>query len=354
MNQTITYTNNVAQAVNAAITRLMPSAVFILSDTNTRSIAEGLGVENAVHVTVPAGDSEKTIEHVALVWKALTDASASRKAVLINVGGGMVTDLGGFAAATYKRGIRFINVPTTLLGAVDAAVGGKTGVNFGGFKNQVGAFAPADEVIISSVFFKSLPETELLSGYAEMLKHGLLTSPEETRRLLNVEVRDADVDELLDLLRISVKVKEDIVAQDPTEKGIRKALNLGHTIGHAFEEHAFRKNAPIPHGYAVAWGLVVEAILSKLLAGFGSEYLNPLVAFVKENYNPCSPKGPRLDISCEDYDGLLALMAQDKKNPDPEHIIFTLLRAPGDLLIDSVVSPTDIKTALDISRDLLF
>lgn len=343
--------------MSEAVAAIQPKQVFVLADTNTekiaRSIAGSLAIDGAKLIVIPAGDVNKNLESLSAVWQALTDARATRHDLLINVGGGMVTDLGGFAAATYKRGMPFVNVPTTLLGAVDAAVGGKTGINFGGYKNQVGAFAPAREVIISSVFFKSLPQTELLSGYAEMVKHGLLTSAAEFRRLAELDILAADDETMLGLLRTSVQVKEGIVAQDPTEKGLRKALNLGHTVGHAFEELAMERRRPVPHGYAVAWGLVAMAVLSKLTAGLDSETLNRLAAFVRANYNPASVNGPALSVTCDDYPTLLSLMRSDKKNADADHITFTLLSAPGHPLINQVVDAPTIQTALDITRDLL-
>ena len=228
--------------------------------------------------------------------------------MVINVGGGVVTDMGGFAAATFKRGIRFINVPTTLLGAVDAAVGGKTGINFNGYKNEVGAFAEAYAVIVSTCYFGTLPADELLSGYAEMLKHGLISNREVYDRLLAYDITDqSQLPALLPLLRESIEVKRAIVREDPTERGIRRALNLGHTAGHSFESAAMESGRPVPHGYAVAWGLVVELILSHLRLGFPSDELHRFAAYIHRHYGARS-------IDCTANPTLLRFMHHQKKN----------------------------------------
>ena len=297
-------------------------------------------------ITIPAGDTGKTLETVTHVWDEMERMGVTRQSLIINLGGGMVTDLGGWAAATFKRGVRFINVPTTLLGAVDAAVGGKTGFNYGGLKNEIGAFAPASDVIVSTCFFDTLPAAEMKSGFAEVLKHAMLSDRDEFLRLLNHDfAAPIDHDDLLERLRRSVQVKVDIVARDPNEQGERKALNLGHTVGHAFESLAMQRGKPVPHGYAVAWGLVTEAVLSHILLKFSSEDVHRLGNFVRDNYRG-------FPFTCDDYDELLELMRHDKKSRAGE-ISCTLLAAIGDYRIDQTVSADDVTAALDILRDLL-
>ena len=291
------------------------------------------------------GDAHKELAAVAAVWQQLSDGGATRSSVVINLGGGVVTDLGGFAAATFKRGVRFINVPTTLLGAVDAAVGGKTGFNFNGLKNEIGAFREAECVIISSSLFATLPRVELLSGYAEMLKHALLKSSDCIGQILQYDIDAGSHEALLPLLRESVEVKRAIVAQDPLESGLRRALNLGHTAGHAFESLALHRGEPVPHGYAVAWGLVVELVISHVLYGFPSTDLYGIARFIYEHYGNCR-------LTCDDYPFLLHAMRHDKKSRDGE-LNFTLLRRPGDVAIDSVVDEENVKNALDIFRDMM-
>ena len=183
---------------------------------------------------------------------------------MVNLGGGMVTDLGGFAASTFKRGIKFINIPTTILSMVDASVGGKTGVNFGGLKNEIGVFNNADYVILDTVFLKTMDEENLCSGYAEMLKHGLINNEEMWAELVNYDIHNPDLSQLQRMVAESVAVKERIVLEDPLEHGIRKALNVGHTMGHAFESFAM-KRTPILHGYAVA----VHSLWSMTPGGIG-------------------------------------------------------------------------------------
>lgn len=268
--------------------------------------------------------------------------------MVINIGGGVVTDMGAFAAATFKRGIRFVNVPTTLLAAVDASVGGKTGINFLQYKNEIGVFKEAMEVIISTKFFSTLPQEELLSGYAEMIKHALIGHPEALGKMLSVapDKESLSSDAFLATLEESVAVKRRIVDEDPTEKGLRKALNFGHTAGHAFESFALRQGVPVPHGYAVAWGMVVELLISHIVLGFPTSAIYPVASFVKENYG-----APR--ITCDDYPALLDIMGHDKKNHVPGEINFTLLRKPGEPVTDCHTEKGNITAALDLFRDLM-
>lgn len=351
--QELIFTNDVATHLDNVIDRLRPANVFIISDVNTDSLvvprlrAESHHLADAPSIMVKTGDINKNIDSLAFIWKQLGDRGASRHSLAVNVGGGVVTDMGAFAAATFKRGIHFINVPTTLLSAVDAAVGGKTGINFNGYKNEIGAFAEADAVIISTTYFNTLPDQELLSGYAEMLKHGLLSNRNVYHDLLSHNVTgSADPERLLSLLEESVKIKADIVAKDPTEKGLRKALNLGHTIGHAFESLALSRRSPIPHGYAVAWGLVAELVLSHIQLDFPSDDVHRFARYVRENYGA-------FDITCNDYPELMRLMHHDKKNPDSSTINFTLLSAIGSPVIDRTATDDQIKASLDIYRDLM-
>lgn len=265
---------------------------------------------------------------------------------MINLGGGMVTDIGGFAASTFKRGIRFVNMPTTLLAAVDASVGGKTGINFHGLKNEIGVFSQADAVIISTTYFDTLPVEELLSGYGEMLKHGLLESLDSFNKLMAYDVTARDMKALLPILEENVDVKRRVVEEDPTERGLRKALNLGHTPAHAFESWAMHRQQPIPHGYAVAFGLLVDLILSHMLYGFDSAVLQQYAATLRELYGT-------LPITCNDYDALIDYMHHDKKNVSGTDINFSLLEAPGKVHLDSIVPEDKIRQALDIFRDLV-
>ena len=239
--------------------------VFILMDETTAKcclpvVEAAVGLQDAKRIIIGATDTHKTLESLAHVWEELGTGGATRHSLLINIGGGMVTDLGGFAASTFKRGINYINIPTTLLAMVDASVGGKTGINFRGLKNEIGVFNNASTVILDTQFLKTLDAENICSGYAEMLKHGLISDEKMWAELMNFELEQPDLKQLSRMVADSVAVKERIVTEDPTEKGIRKALNLGHTVGHAFESFALKRQ-PVLHGYAVAWGLICELYL---------------------------------------------------------------------------------------------
>ena len=280
MKQNLIFTNDVHEAVERLEKNGNPNLTVWIADVNTASLVSPAPPHLVI---IPDGDDNKTLETVTHVWDEMERMGVTRHSLVVNLGGGMVTDLGGFAAATFKRGVRFINVPTTLLGAVDAAVGGKTGFNYGGLKNEIGAFAPASDVIISTRYFDTLPLQEMKSGFAEVIKHAMLSDRSEFLRLLNHDFNaPIDHDDLLERLRRSVQVKLDIVARDPNEQGERKALNLGHTIGHAFESLAMKREKPVPHGFSVAWGLVTEAVLSHIKLKLPSDYVHLLGNFVRD------------------------------------------------------------------------
>ncbi len=351
MNQQLIFSNNVAIELDKIVEGSNPSGVFVLVDENTERMVmprlnSSQAIANATVITVKAGDVNKNLDSLSWIWRQLGENGGTRHSLLINLGGGVVTDMGAFAAATFKRGIRCVNIPTTLLAAVDASVGGKTGINFNGYKNEIGAFSEADAVIISTAFFDTLPTSELWSGYAEMLKHGLISDKRHFAELLDYAIEQNDKEHLLLLLQRSVRVKADIVETDPLERGIRRALNLGHTVGHAFESLALDRKLPIPHGYAVAWGMVVELVLSHLQLDFPSDMLQRFASYVYDNYGA-------FVIGCDDYPELLRLMSHDKKNVTAGEINFTLLKDVGAVEIDHSATVDEIKTALDIYRDFM-
>jgi 3-dehydroquinate synthase len=294
---------------------------------------------------IEAGDTNKNIEQLTTVWEALSNNGASRNTLLINLGGGMITDLGGFAGATFKRGLDTLNIPTTLMASVDAAVGGKTGINFNRLKNEIGAFYIPVCVLIDCVFLQTIDRDNLLSGYAEMIKHGLLSSESILNKLLafDVDTKEINTAILNGLVAESVAVKERLVAEDLHEKGIRKALNLGHTIGHAFESLSFEKQRPVLHGHAVAAGLVSELYLSYKYCGFPFETLRRTANFIKTNYPPFL-------FDCNDYENLYKLMTHDKKN-EGGHINFTLLTQPGEVRINQVIDKERIYESFDFYRE---
>jgi 3-dehydroquinate synthase len=321
--------------------------MFLLADETTERlclpVVEGFTVlQDAKRIIIGATDTHKTLESLAHVWEELGLGGATRHTLLINIGGGMVTDLGGFAASTFKRGINYINIPTTLLAMVDASVGGKTGINFRGLKNEIGVFNNASTVILDTQFLKTLDAENILSGYAEMLKHGLISNEQMWAELLNYNLENPDLRKLSQMVADSVAVKERIVTEDPTEKGIRKALNLGHTVGHAFESLALQRK-PVLHGYAVAWGLICELYLSCIKTGFPTDKMRQTVSFIKEHYG-------KMSITCDDYPALLELMTHDKKNVAGT-INFTLLGGIGDIRINQNATKEEIYEALDFYRE---
>lgn len=345
--QKVIISEQLEQVLSKEVGECKADRIFILTDKTTHQLCLPVVknydcLQGAEVITIEAGDTNKTLDSVVHVWSELQRLGATRHSLLINLGGGMVTDLGAFAASTFKRGISIINIPTTLLSMVDASVGGKTGFNFGGLKNEIGVFNNANCVILDTTFLKTLDEENILSGYAEMLKHGLISTEEHWAELMNFDVEHPDLKDLGNLVAKSVQVKEGIVTEDPTEKGIRKALNLGHTIGHAFESLALQRK-PVLHGYAVAWGLVCELYLSVVKTGFPVEKMRQMTRFIFEHYG-------RMPITCDDYPTLLELMTHDKKNIGA-NINFTLLGGIGDIRINQTATKEEIEEALDFFRE---
>ena len=343
--QKVIISDNLQQSLNEAIAACQYDQLFVLVDTTTERlclpvVADYDCMRDAQRIVIPDTDTHKTLDSVTHVWSELQRLGATRHSLMINLGGGMVTDLGGFAASTFKRGIQYINIPTTLLSMVDASVGGKTGFNFGGLKNEIGVFSNASSVILDTTFLRTMDRENLLSGYAEMLKHGLISNDRMWAQLLTFNVQCSTFN--VQLLAESVAVKQRIVTEDPTEHGIRKALNLGHTAGHAFESLALERK-PVLHGYAVAYGLIVELYLCCVKTGFPQQKMRQTVAAIKEHYG-------RMPITCDDYPQLLALMHHDKKNTGHD-INFTLLGDVGDIRINQTASEDEIRDALDFYRE---
>ena len=347
--QEVIISRHLEQVLSEAMAACKADCAFVLTDENTRrlclpAVSKFRCMEGVRCITIPADDTHKTLESLSHVWSELQRMGATRHSLMVNLGGGMVTDLGGFAASTFKRGIAYINIPTTLLSMVDASVGGKTGINFGGLKNEIGVFNNARCVILDTTFLQTLDGENMLSGYAEMLKHGLISTEAHWAELLNSDPLSAP---LADLLAESVAVKERIVEEDPMERGIRKALNLGHTIGHAFESLCLSgenpRLSPVLHGYAVAYGLVCELYLSAIKTDFPVEKMRQTVRFIHEHYG-------RLPITCDDYPTLLELMTHDKKNMGTA-INFTLLGDIGDIRINQTATKAEIEEALDFYRE---
>lgn len=342
---------NPGKRLDTVVGDLSPDKILIVTDLNVDKIVlpelDSEIVKSSEKYILPPGEDGKNIQSIIKIWEKLEDIGATRKSVVVNIGGGMVTDAGGFAAATYKRGICTVNFPTTLLGAVDAATGGKTGVNFQGLKNEIGSFHIPSAVIISSQPLKTLSEIEFMSGYAEMLKTGFIADRNLYVKLYDVDKMKGSPVELEDAMKRCVEIKEDVVIKDPHESGLRKILNFGHTAGHAFESFAFKSENPVAHGVAVAHGMLVELILSHMLKGFPSMEVNMYCE------NILKPYYQRLNVKCSDTPELIELMAHDKKNSKVGEPDFTLLKEIGEPVTGCKPSIKDIETALSIYFDMM-
>lgn len=340
-------------ALHSVLADLPQGQLFVLTDTHTKEyclplLGNFIGQTPYHLLVLEAGEKNKNLISVQVVWDFLLKHRATRQALLINLGGGMITDLGGFAAATYMRGIRFVNIPTTLLAMVDASSGGKTGFDYQGVKNVIGTFTQPVTTLIHPDFLRTLPVEELLSGFAEMLKHALIASQEEWVKLLQLaqeELPQAQFVEALDstgALQASIAIKEEVVAQDPREAGLRKILNFGHTVGHAIESVAIEnsiQNSP-SHGYCVLWGMVAEVYLSVVHTGCPKEVLQQLVQIMLQYYG-------RPQCDCKQREQLIQRMYQDKKNSANSTPNFTLLQAVGRPIINQYLLEKDIDEALE-------
>jgi 3-dehydroquinate synthase len=294
---------------------------------------------------VDCSEESKTIETACRIWDFFLEQGMTRRGVVVCIGGGVLTDTAGFAAATYKRGMDYITVPTTLLAMIDASSGGKTGINYHGLKNAVGAFAPPVQTLICPGWLSSLPTEQLLSGYAEMLKTALIAPTSDLwPRLLQYDLERMDIETLTPLIADCVAVKEQIVAADPKEEGLRKVLNFGHTFGHALEEiqmvHGTSSNGKWLHGYAVLYGMIAELYLSVTKLGCPKEPLQQLTQLMLHYYG-------KPNCKCSDRERLIALMQQDKKNERAVEINCTLLQTIGSPVINQIITPDEANEALD-------
>ncbi len=322
------------------------SDVFVLSDIRTahywmKPVTEIFASLRPKEIIIENGESLKTIDTCNIIWSKLMENNATRNSLLINLGGGVVTDLGGFVAAAYKRGIDFVNIPTTLLGMVDAAWGGKTGINFDGVKNQIGTFADPVATVVDVNFLTTISDKEKLSGYAEMIKHALIDSDEHWQMICTADPLQLTIEQVL----ASLHVKQRIVAADPRETGVRMALNFGHTFGHAIEGYmAAHTSGNILHGEAIAWGMVAEAYLSVQCEGLPQRVANDLTELVLMHYDQSV-------LSNIDGKALIEFMQHDKKNHDSS-IRFSLLQKVGKPVTGATCAPELIHETVDMLLDL--
>ncbi|AZA89350.1 3-dehydroquinate synthase [Chryseobacterium nakagawai] len=324
------------------------SKIFILVDENTHeyclpvllgNMETDLGFEI---LEIEAGEEMKNIQTANQLWEILTEMQADRKALVINLGGGVITDMGGFVASTYKRGIQFINIPTTLLSMCDASIGGKTGIDLMHYKNMVGTFAFPEQIFIYPKFLETLPFKELRSGFAEMLKHGLIADKAHWNQL--IQIHKIDVESVTPYIQNSMDIKQDVVEKDFHESNIRKTLNFGHTIGHAVESLCLQQGNPILHGEAVAMGMISEAHLAFLENLISEEDSTIIIENIQRYY-------PYLDISDFKDEDITALLLNDKKNVDSK-INFSLLTGIGSCNYDHQCSQKNILKAIHFYRKL--
>lgn len=334
-NYSIFFSENGFEKLNQILVTNGYSKIFILTDSNTTEYCLPYFLQRLETnllfeiIEIEDGETNKTIETCFEVWSVLSEYEADRKALFISLGGGVVTDLGGFVAATYKRGIDFVSIPTTLLAMVDASVGGKTGVDLGGLKNQIGLFANPQMVLVDVNFLETLPGNEMRSGLAEMYKHGLIADISywnQLKDLSNFTTNDLEL-----LIYHSITIKNNIVLEDPKEKNIRKKLNFGHTLGHAIESYHLN-NDEIPtllHGEAVAIGMILESNLSKQKGYISDIFYNEIVSILNDVF-------PKIQLSEKDIEECLRLLVHDKKN-ESGCVNFTLIKENGEAIINQEV-----------------
>ncbi len=343
MNDNLIFSSSVTISLKHLFEKGEFSASAILVDENTEKNCLHLISDRFTKniIRIPSGESSKSLAICELVWDKMTEFNLDRDSLLINLGGGVICDLGGFCASTFKRGIRFAHIPTTLLAMTDAAIGGKTGINFGNFKNHIGTFSNAEAVIINPVFLETLQSRHLRSGYAEVLKHAIIADAELWEQLHFSEKTREDWELLIEG---SARIKSHIVNRDFKEGGLRKKLNFGHSIGHLLESFQFNDN-PKFHGEAIAEGMMIESFLA---------YQMYLLS-EKDLANICNRISAIFDLNAVNEDCqkfILENINQDKKNKSNKYL-FVLPKSIGEVLIDQEVKLDDIKMAISNYNDFL-
>lgn len=315
------------------------SGVAVLTDENTKKHCYPLlkpALPRHTLITIKSGEAHKNLETCTTIWQKLTEARLDRKGLVLNLGGGVIGDMGGFCAATYKRGIDFVQIPTTLLSQVDASVGGKLGIDFNGYKNHVGVFREPAWVLVGTSFLQTLSPREVRSGFAEIVKHCLIA---DAAMWGTIRRRDLEQQRWEELVPHSVRIKQGVVAQDPTEKGWRKVLNFGHTVGHAVESYFLADpKRRLLHGEAIAVGMIAEAYLSARRGLLPEKDLGQVEEFIYSVYG-------KVNLEPADAEAIAPLALQDKKNQGGK-IQCVLLRGVGQPVIDQPISLKDIKEAL--------
>ena len=342
--ENVTLTTNLSEALSGFFQATAFSQVGVVVDENTEQhcypLVQNYLPEHAKYV-IRSGERHKNLDTCTQLWHWMTEARFDRRALLINLGGGVIGDMGGFCAATYKRGIRFINLPTTLLSQVDASVGGKLGIDFQGYKNHIGLFQEPLHVFIHPEFLQTLPHQELRSGFAEVIKHSLIADAGYWPLVRQVELAKQDWARIIDH---SVQVKANVVAQDFQEEGLRKILNFGHTIGHAVESFYLDTNRHLLHGEAIAVGMIAETFLSEKLTDLPAAQARDITQFLLKIYD-------HRPVPVEEMEAMIELARQDKKNTQSV-IQCTLLKEIGEATYDVPITSQDIRECLNYYNKL--
>ena len=346
----VVFENAGYRSLNTLLKERNHSIIFVLVDSNTHEHCLGSFLQNVETdrpieiIEIDPGEEFKNLETCEGVWNVLSELHADRKSLLINLGGGVVTDLGGFVACCFKRGIDFVNVPTSLLAMVDASVGGKTGVDLGALKNQIGIISNPELVLVDPYFLGSLPVEELRSGYAEMLKHGLIHAESYWEAVKDATYSDFDT--LAELIRQSVIIKNAVVLEDPYEKGIRKSLNYGHTLGHAIESYFMEQDSKerLLHGEAIAIGMILANYLSTQITGFDKNTCDAISNAIRSFYT-------QIAFDEKDIESIITLLQYDKKNSHGV-VYFVLLEKIGKPVLNQQVSNELIYSAFAYYKNL--
>lgn len=336
--------SNLVQNIEKIVGKYRDDGIFVVIDSTVydifTDIIESLrstGIRSVYKIV--AVENTKSIDEAVSLWQWLGNEGANRQSLIVNIGGGITTDLGGFVAATFKRGCDFVNIPTTLMAMVDASIGGKTGINFAGLKNEVGVFADPKWILIDTDLIDTLPYTAKADGYAEMLKYGLISDSDLLRQTYDIDLENIDKKLLSNLIKRDIEIKQYLAKIDRYDRNERRALNFGHTFAHAFEALAANREIELTHGHAVAWGMVCELYLSVIHYKFPKKELHRLHSFVKEHYTA-------IPIGCRDFDEIYAFMQHDKKNTI-NTINFTLLEDIGKFHCNCKSSKDEIYEALE-------
>jgi len=345
----IIVTSGIEKELGKILSRYPEDKVFLVTEQNCDKfcvpvISQAPGFGHLKKVVIASGEENKKLSSVEKIWLFLSQNGADRKSLVVNLGGGMLTDLGSFAASTMKRGMDFVNIPTTLLAQVDASVGGKTGFNFNGLKNEIGVINQPNTVLIDTRFLQTIDNQNFISGYAEMIKHGLINSPAHLEEVRNYDLKNMDLESLRGIIARSVAIKDAFVFRDPNERNIRKALNFGHTIGHAFESFALYSGQPILHGHAVAYGMIAELYLSHKVCHLPLATLDELSGWLISIYG-------KFAIEKNQFEAFYELMTHDKKN-EGTRVNFTLIPAIGEVAINQNCEKELIFEALDYYKQL--